>query len=622
MRWRPSVLALSLVLLAVLDVAPARAQRVVEITFTPAERAQIAIWLETADGEFVQTLRLTEATALRGIGNRPGALQMNSGFHWPYGRREGVLPIWAHRRAAASVPFKRVIFQDRRSEGLASRTSNDASPDDYYCLSFNSSASSRDALDAVSCASANVFNSDKGRFITAEDMDAGYAEPFETEGGAMDTMRALDMNSLYPPRRDVPALRGADHPDVLEYIPHVREVMPDIDAVTMATLAGGATRTLHFAPADEVPDGDYVMYVEVNVEGDYNDNWDPERFPTPLGRPQWDSWAETFGYPYRGQPSVLYAVEFTLSRDGGTWTATTPLGYGSIHGEDGDVHPMDGTISDDPDSATGSGADRLFAQDADDSRVRVFVLPMNVCGSPDPPPGCFEGCDETRLCMGDLVCNDDAMCVGLCELETRPGAIQSYEVELDPDSSWVYANVRFDVPESRRGVRNYALRVATEPFTEGMDFGSWGVEAKIAGLAEEAVIVPNDGVPGERVEVALGHLMPQTVYHIGLRATDSCGIAGDVVTAEIETTEIIFTTVSPCFVATATYGSPMADEIGVLRRFRDRHLRNHAAGEGVVKLYERFGPIAADWIRDEEDARAVVRSVLDPVVAAIRWLLD
>src|SRR5687767_7841507 len=96
-----------------------------KLSFVPTDRAQIAVWVERADGTFVATLALTHATSTLGIGNRPGALQMNSGFRWPYGRREGVLPVWAHRRAEApgARKFKRVIFQNR-VEGYASRTTN------------------------------------------------------------------------------------------------------------------------------------------------------------------------------------------------------------------------------------------------------------------------------------------------------------------------------------------------------------------------------------------------------------------------------------------------------------------------------------------------------------------
>ena len=103
---------------------------------------------------------------------------MNSGYRWPYGRREGALPIWAHRRmtAAGAKPFPRVIFQSR-VEGLASRTTTDQSVDHYYCLQFDMSKSSRDDLDAISCAT--IFNSDKGRYLTADDVAKGYAEPFE-----------------------------------------------------------------------------------------------------------------------------------------------------------------------------------------------------------------------------------------------------------------------------------------------------------------------------------------------------------------------------------------------------------------------------------------------------------
>src|SRR3569623_1311020 len=109
--------------LLIAPLAPVEAQtstatsRGLELRYTPTARAQVALWIEKADGTFLKTIGLTQAVAYRGIGNRPGAQHMNSGFHWPYGRREGTLPIWAHRRAAGpgALQFSRVIFQMRAS---------------------------------------------------------------------------------------------------------------------------------------------------------------------------------------------------------------------------------------------------------------------------------------------------------------------------------------------------------------------------------------------------------------------------------------------------------------------------------------------------------------------------
>lgn len=52
-----------------------------------------------------------------------------------------------------------------------------------------------------------------------------------------------------------------------------------------------------------------------------------------------------------------------------------------------------------------------------------------------------------------------------------------------------------------------------------------------------------------------------------------------------------------CFIATVTYGSPMAEEIQVLRRFRDRTLKRSSSGRWFIQQYERYGPIAAGYIR-------------------------
>src|SRR5262245_25660209 len=178
------------VLLALAPLGAARAQsappqaRILDFRFTPAARTQIALWIEQPDGTFLATVKLTQAVSVRGIGNRPGATQMNSGFRWPYGRRESVLPVWAHRRAAApgAAQFSRVIFQHRRSEGDASNAAtgvSDSTPDSYFCLSFMKMYSRREALDAITCATA--FNSDKGRYLDRAD----YAEPTVVAGQGM-----------------------------------------------------------------------------------------------------------------------------------------------------------------------------------------------------------------------------------------------------------------------------------------------------------------------------------------------------------------------------------------------------------------------------------------------------
>ncbi len=381
--------------------APAAAQsgptRRVQLSFTPTDRAQIAVWIESADGTRFQTIGLTESVALRGIGNRPGATQMNSGFRWPYGRREGALPVWAHRRVAAGAdPFPRVIFNGRASEGNASSAGSVGEPrntrDDYFCLSFMRGVSSRDALDAMTCPS--VFMSNKGRYITDSDAADDYAEPWQRADGS-GMMRPLPLHSFYPPRRDYTACDGTgcgDSESVSSYAADARRVMPEIDAVTMATPAGGRAQSITFEVPADWPEGDYVAFIEVNVEGDYNGHYDGTTNPTPTDPSgMWDYWALNYGYPYRGQPSVVFEAPFSLTSTGGQWSVSEPAGYGALQGEDGDIHDMDGTITDSPSGAPGSGADRLEMSEQGE-RLSVSVPAWNVCEQAHPPPECGQGC--------------------------------------------------------------------------------------------------------------------------------------------------------------------------------------------------------------------------------------
>ena len=73
-----------------------------------------------------------------------------------------------------------------------------------------------------------------------------------------------------------------------------------------------------------------------------------------------------------------------------------------------------------------------------------------------------------------------------------------------------------------------------------------------------------------------------------------------------------------CFIATACYGTPMAEEVRILSAFRDRYLTTNPIGEDLVKFYETYSPGAADFIRGKEDIKAIIRACLKRVV----WIIN
>lgn len=77
-------------------------------------------------------------------------------------------------------------------------------------------------------------------------------------------------------------------------------------------------------------------------------------------------------------------------------------------------------------------------------------------------------------------------------------------------------------------------------------------------------------------------------------------------------------TASYCFIATAAYGTPMADDVFTLRRFRDKYLMRNALGRQFVWNYYRYSPPIAKFISSRPLLKKITRFLLKPLVKFAR----
>lgn len=536
--------------------------RVVEVRFTPqgfpaqGGRAplapQIAVWVEQPDAKWLADLYVTRSVGLLGLGNRPGAALLKSDFRWPYGRRPMTLPIWAYRRGKQ---YGYVVMG-----GKCSTRYNPNNPADTTCPNdFNGSPADDDTTIAyhgpVSSTEPYYCSPSGWRTVVQNGVDVvTCASSFFGSKG----WYAPGLSSPFPPRADLMAFGGNDHPSAMRFATD-----NDVAAVSAATPATGRlVDPIRWYTNSSTPDGNYVMWVEASIESDFNPSWmTGKAMPEPHS--EWDH----LGKDFLGQPSVVYKVPFVLDMSGRVATTADYEGYGDWRGLSGTINPPDATIS----QSGGSGADRLSMNtDSDGSwRVKVSVA----------------ACDSAN-----------------CDMPAAPASLDL------SDSTDATLTVKFTVPSGPQAAA-YEVR-----YQAGMPITADNFNNALPGPA--ANLEP----AGHTVSSLLTQLAPKTQYYVAVRPRSRCGQPGDITVGQGSTGAANFATLSGCFVATAAYGSPMATEVDSLRKLRDEQLLKNPLGQLAVASYYAVSPGLATVVGQSDGLRALARRALSPIVGLARAL--
>ena len=504
-----------------------------DVDFFPAEAAgnpfapQIVAWVEKPDGTFYDTIFITQKTGTFGLGNRPGRFDFNSGPNWPYGRRLTVFPVWSHRQP---LEWSQVVFQNAEEDNL-SHPFNESSREMLFCRPLVNGGNDKPQWDAMSCASQAY--TDKGK------MDASS------------TVR-------YPPRNDV--VRGAPDDPIVDMF----ATLNPFDAVSKATPDVGRPAVFNWPVPESMPPGDYVMFVEVSREFDMNETYNATTYPEPTGIP-WDDYGEA----YRGQPSVVYKVPFSVRDTMSVASASDYIGYGDPDGLDGNVRVPDPTITT---NTPGSGAARLalISDGGSSYRVRVTSRPQFDFEPPAAPrdPVVISATGNTARIAFTAPGDDGLM-----------GPITGYEIRYSVET----------------------------PLTAD----NWDTGIRLED-------VPAGSPAGQVRSFELTGLLPETDYYVGIRAIDDCRNVGPIEFIQLTTPDRTAGQVDACFIATAAYGSLLAHDVHMLRRYRDSVLRRSVIGELAVETYYTFGPALAGVVGESDLLRHTARQALAPIVDRIK----
>jgi len=253
---------------------------------------------------------------------------------------------------------------------------------------------------------------------------------------------------------------------------------------------------------------------------------------------------------------------------------------------------------------TGLPSGTTVSQFVNTSGEPPFTAMLTLQTSVDSPAGSY---DLSSLISG----------VSTSGRQHRPPATLLVITEIPRDFNITASSYTVNVVQASR-IDGIVTITTSGPFTSSVSL-SGSFSPAVPGLTvtfspTTVATVPNGGVSQATMEIVATKDTPGQTYQLTVTATSSSPSRSHQITLSIH--------VSPCLIATATFGSELAPQVQILRDFRDQQVLRTFAGSNFMYMfnswYYSFSPAVARYEIDNPPARYTARVLLYPLIGILQ----